>query len=141
MARREEMLIGDLYLGDKMVAQSDGPQRVTIVVGVEVPDTINVACVFEDAHGKALAAPGSLNYYLADDAVGIVPSGTAPTGGIAIGTDGALIESVTNLSGIAVSSAAGLIDIDMIDTGTPTFYLVFVLPNGKLAVSAAITFA
>lgn len=139
--RREEMLIGDLYLGDKMVAQSNGPQRVTMVVGTEAANVINVACQFEDAHGKALAVPGSLNFYLADDAAGLNPTAVAPDVGISIGTDGALIESVANIAGIAISEADGDIDIDIEDaTGTPTWYLVFVLPNGKLAISGAITF-
>lgn len=39
------------------------------------------------------------------------------------------------------SEADGDIDINITDTGTPTFYLAVVLPNGKLNVSSAITFA
>ena len=40
-----------------------------------------------------------------------------------------------------VSESDGDIDINITETGTPTFYLVLVLPNGKLAASGAITFA
>jgi len=40
-----------------------------------------------------------------------------------------------------ISEADGDIDVDITDSGTPTMYLVLVLPNGKLAVSDAITFA
>lgn len=140
--RREEMLIGDLYLGDKMVAQSNGPQRVTMVVGTEAADVINVACTFEDAHGKAITEVGALLFYLADDATGETPTAAVPDASLAIGTDGALLEIVSNSYGYAFSDVAGAIDIDIGDvTGTPTWYLCFVLPNGKLAISGAITFA
>jgi len=142
MARREELIIGNLYLGDKMVPQSSGPQRVTMVVGAEAADVINVACQFEDAYGNPLTQVGALPFYLADDAAGTTPSTSAPAGGIAIGTDGALIENVANLSGLAISEADGDIDIDLTNaTTTPTFYLCFVLPTGLLAISDAITFA
>ena len=74
--------------------------------------------------------------------MGLTPSATAPAGGIAIGTDGALIETVANLAGTMISEADGDIDIDLTNaTTTPTFYLVVRLPTGGLAISDAITFA
>lgn len=142
MSWREELNVGNLNLGDKMVAQSDGPQRVTMVVGIEAANQINVACIFEDAHGKAMTKVGTLQFYLSDDADGAIPTAAVPDGGIAIGTDGTLVELVANQLGLAICGVDGLLDIDIDDvTGTPTWYLCFVLPTGKLAISDAITFA
>ena len=42
---------------------------------------------------------------------------------------------------LLVSEADGDIDINITESGTDTFYLVLVMPNGKLIVSDAITFA
>lgn len=105
------------------------------VVGAEAANVINVSCDLQ------LKAPQALTFYLADDAAGLTPSSVAPTGGIAIGTNGALIESVANLSGTVICEADGTFDIDITDTGTPTFYLVVVDKGGLLHISDAITFA
>jgi hypothetical protein len=110
-------------------------------VGTEAANVINVALQFQDANGIDVAVPVGCKFYLADDSAGLTPSATAPDGGIAIGTDGALIEWAANLSGIVVSEADGDVDIDITESGVATWYLVVVLPNGKLDVSAAITFA
>ena len=111
-------------------------------VGSEAADAINVAVQLSDReNGNEVGERIGLQWYLADDANGDTPSSTAPTGGIAIGTDGALIESVANLSGFVISESDGDIDLTLTDVGTPTFYLVLVMPDGKLQVSGAITFA
>lgn len=111
-------------------------------VGAEAANVINVAIQLKDRdNGSELAERTAIPFYLATDANGDTPASTAPTGGIAIGTDGVMIEWAANLSGMLISEADGDIDIDLTDTGTPTFYLVLVMPDGKLAVSSAITFA
>lgn len=122
---------------------SDGaPAGATMVVGAEGgSDDINVTIQLTDHNGNDLAIRGGVDFYLADDANGDTPSTVAPDGGIAIGTDGAMIEWAANLSGKLISEADGDIDITLIDSGSPTFYLIVILPTGKLAASAAITFA
>jgi hypothetical protein len=117
------------------------PLNATITPGAEAGNIINVAIQLQDGDGTDLTNVGALVFYLADDAAGLTPSGTAPDGGIAIGTDGALIEWVPNLSGLAISEADGDIDIDMTESGAATWYLVLVLPNRQLKISSAITFA
>ena len=116
------------------------PYGATLVVGAEVPNTITVAGQFTDAAGNALAVVGSAIWYLASDATGLTPSGSAPDGGTAAGTDGALIEWAANLSGVVVSEADGDFDIALTESGVATWYLVIVLPDGTISVSAAITF-
>lgn len=118
------------------------PASITFVVGAEGSDVINVSGQVKDAAGADMATATALKFYLADDAAGLDPSTSAPAEGIAIGADGALIESVANLSGTLITEADGDFDIDISNaTTTPTFYLVVVLPNGSLAISDAITFA
>jgi len=114
---------------------------VAMTVGTEAGNVITVACQAQDRDGVALSHRVSLPWYLADDANGDTPASSAPSGGTAAGTDGAIIEWVAQLSGLAVTEADGDLDIAITDTGTPTLYLVFVLPDGRLTVSGAITFA
>lgn len=140
MSWREYLSVGQLFLGNKSVPVKS--YDVEFTVGTEAADVINVAIQLNDPEGSALTEVGVLDFYLADDAAGLTPSTTAPAGGIAIGTDGALIETVANLSGTMISEVDGDIDINITNaTTTPTFYLVLRLPCGGLAISGAITFA
>lgn len=114
----------------------------TITVGSEAANVINVAIQLETAKAQAaLAERGAIMAYLSDDANGDSLTATAPTGGVAIGTDGLLITVVTNKAFWLTSEADGDIDIDITDTGTPTFYLILVMPDGRLKASGVITFA
>lgn len=111
-------------------------------VGAEAADVINVAVQLVDRfNGNEVGERVALPFYLADDANGDTPATTPPSGGLAIGTDGAAIEWTADLAGLLISEVDGDIDVDITDTGTPTFHLVLVMPDGKLQVSPAITFA
>lgn len=110
-------------------------------VGTESANVINVAVLLQWANKESVDRRQALLFYLAEDANGDTPETTAPSGGIAIGTDGALLESIANLSGVMISEANGKIDINITEVGTLTFRLVLVLPSGDLLVSPAITFA
>ncbi len=126
----------DLNSFDGAVASAD------YTVGTEAANVINVAGQLKDAAGNDMAVANALPFYLSDDAAGLTPSTTAPDGGIAIGTDGALIEWAANLSGLLVSEADGDFDIDLTHAaGAATWYLNVKMPNGTLVTSAAITFA
>ena len=114
---------------------------VVMVVGAESTNVINVTVQFNDAAGTAMATPVALPWYFATDAAGLDAMATAHDGGVAIGTDGSLIEQVANLSGLMISEADGDVDINITDAGAFTAYLVVVLPNGTLAISAVITHA
>lgn len=117
------------------------PTDATITVGTEATNVINVAIQLSDGNGDDLANVAGVYWYLSDDSGGDGISGTAPTGGVAIGTDGKIAEVVANKCGWLISEADGDIDINITDTGTPTFYLVLILPSGEVVVSGAITFA
>lgn len=113
----------------------------TITVGTETAGTtINVAVQFTDPDGTAITSAVSVPFYLAGDAAGQT-IGTAPSGGIAIGTDGLMIEWTANVAGMLTSEADGDVDINMIEAGALTNYLVLVMPDGSLVISDAITHA
>ena len=117
------------------------PLDIDFVIGSEAGNVINVGLQLNDAGGNALATRASLFAYLSDDANGDSVAGTAPDGGWAIGTDGVLIPVVAGKAAMLVSEADGDIDINITESSVDTWYLIVVLPNGKLVASAAITFA
>jgi len=113
----------------------------TMVVGAEAADTINVAIQLKDGGGSDLAVRGSVLAYLSDDANGDSVAGTAPSGHVAVGTDGLAMHLVTDKVFLLTSESDGDIDLNIVEAGADTWYLVIVLPDGTLSVSDAITFA
>lgn len=114
--------------------------NATFSIGVEGSDIITVSVQLKDQYLADLAVRGKVDWYLSADANGDTVA-TAASGGVAAGTDGVVASTITGKAGFAVSEADGDIDFAITDTGTPTMYLVIVLPSGKLVVSGAITFA
>lgn len=118
------------------------PLAATFVVGAEAANVKNVSVQLKDADGADLAIRGSVLAYLSDDANGDSVIGTAPDGGVAIGTDGLAIPLVASKTFLLTSESDGDIDINITHAaGAKTCYLILVLPNGKLTASGAITFA
>ena len=123
-------------------ALDGAPMDATLVVGAEGGGTtINVAIQLKDLAGDDLAVRGSVLAYLSDDANGDSIAAAAPSGGWAIGTDGLLIPVVANKCAQLVSEADGDIDVNVVEAGAATWYVILVLPNGKLKASGAVTFA
>jgi hypothetical protein len=119
------------------------PLDASFVIGSEATNTINVAIQLKDADGADLAVRGSVAMYLSDDANGDSVIATVTSGAVAIGTDGLLIDTGNVAKKIfrLTSESDGDIDINITESGTKTLYMVLVLPNGRLKVSGAITFA
>lgn len=117
------------------------PSGATIVVNAEGGNVINVAIQLEDADGVDLAVRGSIQAYLSDDANGDSIAASAPDGNVAVGTDGLSMPMITDKFFQLVSEADGDIDLDIGESGTPTWYLILIMPNGFLIASEAITFA
>lgn len=117
----------------------------TFTIGTETSNVINVAIQLTDRlNGNEVGERIALPFYLSDDANGDSIAASAPSSGMAIGTDGLMIEWTADKAGLLISESDGDIDID-IDTTTSgeadTWYLVLVMPDGKLSPSGAITFA
>lgn len=126
---------GNLGVYEKMGAPS-------FVIGAEDTNVINVAIQLKDSAGADLAVRGAVRAYLSDDANGDSLAVTAPSGTVVIGTDGVLIDpGTTKKSFTLISEADGDIDINITEAGTDTFYLILIMPDGKLVASGAITFA
>lgn len=115
--------------------------KPVFTIGSEAANAINVAIQLTDRkNGGDIAERVALMWYLASNATGDAIA-TAPDGGIAIGTDGLLIEHTNNVAGMVVSEVDGDIDVTITESTAKSFYLVLVAPDGKLYPSAAIAFA
>jgi len=112
-----------------------------ITIGEQDTDTINVTIQLQDANGDALAEAMSLQAYLSDDVDGLGVTSGAPDGHVAIGTAGGCIHLVTDRVFLLNTNIAGALDLDLVESGADTWYLVLVFPNGERVVSDAITFA
>lgn len=114
--------------------------QATYAIEAEGNNLITVTVQLQDVDGDDMTVPSSLNFYLADDAAGLTIA-SAPDTSLAIVTDGSLIEWTANASGLAISEVDGDIDLALGDSGSGTWYLVFVMPDGSLSISGAITFS
>jgi hypothetical protein len=125
------------------VNKLDGaPLDAGFTIGEETTNAINVAIQLKDGNGADIAVRGNVKAYLSDDANGDSIVGTAPDGGVAIGTDGLAIPVVASKAWLLTSESDGDIDLTITHAaGAKTVYLILVLPNGKLKASTAITFA
>lgn len=103
-------------------------------------NTINVAIQLKDLQGNDLAVSKALIMFVSDNASGLDISTDAPSGGIAIGTDGSLVALGTNCY-LLQSEADGDIDVNIVEAAADTWYMVLIMPDGRQIVSAAITFA
>lgn len=109
-----------------------------IDVGNESAGKIAVTIQLKDYAGNNLTVPNSITAYCASNPTGLTYAVTDLTTDIHTDT-GSLAVLATKGVYQLVSTAAGLIVLDCTDAGASTaFYLVFVLPNGKLIVSDVI---
>ena len=115
--------------------------KPVFTIGAENTNAINVAIqLLNRDNGNELTERVALQWYLAADANGDTIA-SAPSGGIAIGTDGLLIEHTNNIAGTVISEADGDIDVTLTESTAKSFYLILIAPDGKLYPSGAITFA
>lgn len=117
-----------------------GGIEVEFTVGAETGgDTISVD-VQVNKNGVAVAERYILHMWLSD---GIPPDmSAAPPDNIDGGGNGTLLhEFITDLYFLFQTDDTGLATIDVIDTGTPTFYLNVLMPDGTIESSEAIIFA
>lgn len=130
-------------MASKFSSHPDLKVDATVTVGAETGgNLINVAIQLTDRlNGNEIGERIAIPFYMSDDAAGDSIAAAAASGGIAIGTDGLMIEWTANLAGLLVSESDGDIDIDITEASADTWYLILVMPDGKLVPSGAITFA
>jgi len=113
----------------------------TITVTEKDTDEWYVSVQLKDYEGNNLTVPANVTCYLSSDSSGLNHNAATVTTETAITTNGSLVTSVTGILYNIVSEASGLFDCTITDTGEDVYYWVVVLPNGRLSVSGAITFA
>ena len=114
---------------------------IMFTVGREASNVINVAIQIQ-LGGQALTERVRGEFYLSDDANGDTLTATAPSGGLAIGTNGVILsEHTPGKHFTAISEVDGGIDVNIKHRGSRTWRLVAVLSNGRIKPSAAIRFA
>lgn len=124
----------ELNLIDNQVATA------TFVIGAETANTITVNIQLKDAAGVDMAIRSAVGFYLSSDANGDTTAVAATS--LVAGTDGVMQEFISNSAGRLISESDGDIDVVVGDaSGVATYYLILVMPNGKLVASTAITFA
>ena len=110
-----------------------------VSVGSVHTDTVKVVVQFTDAAGNDISHSVAAIMYLADDTAGLVYTGTLPDGANAINSDGAAVELITDQVWSINTESDGDFDFDIKHTaGAHDWYMVIVLPNGRLAVSSKI---
>jgi len=114
----------------------------TITVGEDTAGAFPVSVQLTGPTGKDLREARVVKYYLAKDTTGdtLCVDGT-DTSDITIGTDGTIIaETAADVAGIVKSEADGHIDFVVTVLTTKKAYLVIVLPDGELVISAEMAY-
>lgn len=111
-----------------------------ITVGAETSTTtITVTIQLKDFAGNNLTIPASILAYTASDVAGLTYSITTVSTDTVAAT-GSLAVLIAKGAYVLTSTATGAIVLTVTDTAANSFYLVLVMPNGKLVVSDVITF-
>ena len=93
-----------------------------------------VQLVFKDADGVTMAVPTSGMLYISEATTGLTHSSKLT--GIAIATNGAITDLVAHDVCLFTTGATGLLGLTL--TGAEdSYYVVVILPNGKLMISDA----
>ena len=130
---------------------SDGKQYIPVVqdelytasmtIGTEGSNKIDVTIQLQDGVGNDMAQRVNIYAYLSDDAEGDDLTGTGPSTETVIKTDGVIDIVTAKKSYRLTSEGDGDIDITIEESGVATWYLILVMPDGRLVASDAITFA
>ena len=141
MSWRETLQLTKLFIGNKEIETQF--HEVVFTIGGEISNTRNVQIKFTHPSGLIVAGDAVVaDFYLADDADGLIPTTVPPNNGIA--SAGHLIEEVDNRAG-KIITPAGLatfppsISLAVKDTGAKTVYLVVIQKCGRIDISSAIT--
>ena len=118
-------------------------QNVTIqwdTPGIEAANQIAVSATLYDGNGNAVTQPYALHWWLADNQYG-QGLAVAPNVGVDVDANGYMVEYIANRAGIIMTEDNGGFSFELEHTTTGTWHVVVVLPDGRLSISSAITFA
>ena len=94
--------------------------------------TCAVQLVFKDADGEIMAVPTSGLLYLSEDSAGL--GSVAADTSLAVLTNGVVTNLVAHSVSHFITTAAGLLGLT-ISAATDSYWIVVVLPSGKLLIS------
>lgn len=105
-------------------------------------ETADVSIQFSGGSETALEEPVVFHWFLSKDATAqTLCADSTDTSEIAIKANGViLVEDVADIMGVAVSEATGLVDFTVTIVTAKQAVLNIVLPNGKLAQSAVMSY-
>lgn len=142
MSRYEDFHVSKLRLGeggDHVI--TDEAFDAVFTIGAEAANIIIVTVQLKDADGRNMDKVSSVKAFLAStangDALAVVDAGLS----VADGGGGWLSVLGDDQVFLVGTTAAGVAVIDITDTNVITHYLGVVMPNGKVVMSGAITFA
>jgi hypothetical protein len=111
-----------------------------ITVGEEATNVRAITIQLKNDEGADVTSRRVVDILVLADANGDALASTGGSTGIAIGTDGTILVTVTSKKVFKViSEADGDIDLTWTDTGTEACYLAVVQSDGSLAISSALT--
>jgi hypothetical protein len=123
----------------KVIALADIPS-IEFTVGDEAANVINVALQVVDADRVALALQLAFIAWLSDTEAAVM-TGTTPSVGTSIGTEGVIFhEYAPEILFELLTNADGLLDLNIEEVGTYTWWLNVRLPGGEV-VSTEVVFA
>ena len=120
-------------------ALNNVPASATFVVGVESTNVVNVTATLKDAAGAAVSGRKQVICWLSSDSANVVSAGKQPTGAVTAVTGSIrpmAADSTTHKSLFhGVTSTAGVLSLDVTDTGTKALQFIVGLPLGNMSVS------
>lgn len=123
-----------------MTARANNPIDATITI-VTTVDSFACAIQLLGENGHDLNGVGSVHWYLSKNSDGSTVAATSTdVTSLAAGTDGLVIETSSNVCGVAVSESDGDIDFTIVVPTGKTVYLVLVMPDGRLIISNIMTY-
>jgi hypothetical protein len=112
--------------------------NATITIGDEAANVRAITIQLLDADGNDINYVETVDLILFGDATMTAFATTGGSTGIAVGTDGAVLDVVAKKLFVATCESDGDIDLTWTDTGTEAVYLGVRLPNGRVVLSAVI---
>lgn len=104
--------------------------------------TVVTQIQLQDDNGNNITSRGSFDLYLSDAADGSALNVTAPSGAVAVGTNGFSIDiKGDKKTHWVITNATGRADLSITNVGAKTVYACVVMPDGSIIVSPAIVTA
>lgn len=103
--------------------------------GVAGSNAITVAVALKGGDGLALRRRAHVSWYVSTDPGGNGVAASAPSGSVTQGTNGKVYTADSGKTGFLTTTAGGLCDVAVTDSGTATLYLCLRMPDGSLDVS------